>query len=459
MSKQISNKSILPSQKENGLPADSAAPKLSTGSKLPSLNRVASQPGSQPCSRPGSKELVNNSSIKNLEPVVGSLVGERLPSLKQASEKKLSVQVLRGKTDEELQRLIDSFYEQIRDNFDIQEIEEVCEEAENQASTLTEGAKKGGVRQRVVRKVRRLVPKPKPFCPKSPFQMQGLILEKMREYNGLTDENLIDFLTKPARLETFVRNGLITEEGFIVARPNDYLVKKDTYDKVANLDEKPIKVTGKLTDKLLKSPYYNTSYQDYKGMLFKATHLHERLVPVPPKRVQPHGKLSLMEIAIAKQHKSGKPSGVRKAGQTAGVGKAGEEQPEVVEILHPGVSAEEVRVTESNANPIDPNEGEDFQSDFGDAEEQPEKIPTEPANEEPEVPVQEAEGDPSQPQDEAGAHAVQEQPTDPAPEELPESLAGNPDPFPAQDLPEANTPDDLPQPEDTPESDQVVEAS
>ena len=76
------------------------------------------------------------------------------------------------------------------------------------------------------------------------FTLNGLILEKMPNYNGLKDEHLQGFFFSDKRKLILIRNGLITPEGFIIRRPNEYLKKKELYRKTNLIDKESSKKTN-----------------------------------------------------------------------------------------------------------------------------------------------------------------------------------------------------------------------
>ena len=93
--------------------------------------------------------------------------------------------------------------------------------------------------------------------------------KEMKDYNSLTDIHLTEFLSQNNRREILIRNGLLSEDGFIICRPNDFLTKRDVYKNILNLPENTIRVDGKFSQQIPKSPYSSTVYKDYKEKLFK----------------------------------------------------------------------------------------------------------------------------------------------------------------------------------------------
>ena len=71
-----------------------------------------------------------------------------------------------------------------------------------------------------------------------PFSMTGLILEKMPNYNGLKDEHLQGFFFNDKRKRILIKNGLITNEGFLIKKPVEYLKKKDIFQKTKLIEIK-----------------------------------------------------------------------------------------------------------------------------------------------------------------------------------------------------------------------------
>lgn len=118
-----------------------------------------------------------------------------------------------------------------------------------------------------------------------PFDMKGLILTKMTEYNALQDTFLQDFLSKKNRKEILIKNGLLTENGFIICRPNDFIEKREMYNKGLNLETPPIPVLGKILAKTKKSPYENSEHRLFKEKIYQSARLNEILVKIPVKKI------------------------------------------------------------------------------------------------------------------------------------------------------------------------------
>ena len=107
--------------------------------------------------------------------------------------------------------------------------------------------------------------------PKKDFQLHGLILEKMKVYDGLDDSNLQEFLSKKNRRQILTKTGLLNEEGFIVNLASSHFFKNRELKKnnlsltnTKNIENK----AGKLSDKQKVSPYYNKSWEN-RDVLFK----------------------------------------------------------------------------------------------------------------------------------------------------------------------------------------------
>ena len=62
-----------------------------------------------------------------------------------------------------------------------------------------------------------------------PFSLNGLIHNKMDYYNSLKDSHLQPFFSRTNRRKILIKNGLVTEEGYIVRKPEEYLKKKELY--------------------------------------------------------------------------------------------------------------------------------------------------------------------------------------------------------------------------------------
>lgn len=81
------------------------------------------------------------------------------------------------------------------------------------------------------------IPVPKPFT------LNGLVLEKMGKYNGLKDEHLQGFFCSQKRKMILIKNGLISPDGFIINRPEEYLKKIAVYERT-NLIERTRNIMG-----------------------------------------------------------------------------------------------------------------------------------------------------------------------------------------------------------------------
>lgn len=90
---------------------------------------------------------------------------------------------------------------------------------------------------------------------KPDFSLNGLILSRMGEYDGLRDENLQVFFAKNNRKKILVKNGLITEDGYIVKKPEEYLKKKDLYFKANAQTEESNHIRAKTFEKKKVNPY------------------------------------------------------------------------------------------------------------------------------------------------------------------------------------------------------------
>ena len=102
-----------------------------------------------------------------------------------------------------------------------------------------------------------------PQRPKKEFQLHGLILEKMKIYDGLLDENLQDFLSKKNRRRILTKTGLLNADGFIVNLPNSQFLKNRELQ-LKNQGATNAKIeneTGKLKDAHKVSPYYNKNWE------------------------------------------------------------------------------------------------------------------------------------------------------------------------------------------------------
>jgi hypothetical protein len=140
----------------------------------------------------------------------------------------------------------------------------------------------------------------------SAFEMHGLILEKMKEYNCFNDIHLNSFLSINDRKNILIKNGLLTKEGYIVYRPNDYLKKMEMCKKMMKPNENLLKTTGKLILMHQKSPYYSNLYQNYNQRLYEKAKLHETLVIKPKNAKVLNKETPLSELALQQQSQKSK---------------------------------------------------------------------------------------------------------------------------------------------------------
>lgn len=126
---------------------------------------------------------------------------------------------------------------------------------------------------------------------KKPFNLKGLILEKMQKYNGLKDQHLQGFFYSEKRKQILIKNGLITPDGYIINRPEEYLKKKDLYKKTVLIGDST-KENRKNSVKL--NPYYHNEIPNKTGRpkLRNLTQSNKRDVfgktnPNKPKEVLP----------------------------------------------------------------------------------------------------------------------------------------------------------------------------
>lgn len=96
------------------------------------------------------------------------------------------------------------------------------------------------------------------------FQLNGLLLEKMKEYDALRDEHLMDFLSAKNRRKILIQTGLLTKDGFIVNnasaafKKNRELQRKKHGTTNSKFDDERVKL-----DQLKHiSPYYNKSWEN-----------------------------------------------------------------------------------------------------------------------------------------------------------------------------------------------------
>ncbi len=97
------------------------------------------------------------------------------------------------------------------------------------------------------------------------FDLTNLQNSKMKEYNALRDTNLSSYFTSEQRRHHLQNVGLITEKGYIINKPEEYLKKKDLYQKIY---EKQIKQEAlndqKIQNEFTYNPYTNTKSKSKK---------------------------------------------------------------------------------------------------------------------------------------------------------------------------------------------------
>ena len=106
--------------------------------------------------------------------------------------------------------------------------------------------------------------------PKKEFQLSGLILEKMKVYDGLKDVHLQDFLLKRNRRQILIKTGLMNEQGFITnTASTQFKINREQQRKVNKVTNCKAQETAmRLPEHSHVSPYYNNSC-DYKDKLYK----------------------------------------------------------------------------------------------------------------------------------------------------------------------------------------------
>ena len=104
------------------------------------------------------------------------------------------------------------------------------------------------------KKVRRLKKKKRSFC------LNGLPNDKMDQYDGLKDDFLQGFFCNEQRKKHLVKMGLVTKDGYVVNKPEEYLRKKALYKKLYGLENKEGKgKRSKTFNKKTKNPYEDES--------------------------------------------------------------------------------------------------------------------------------------------------------------------------------------------------------
>ena len=74
----------------------------------------------------------------------------------------------------------------------------------------------------------------------------------MNGYDGLKDDHLQPFFSRQNRRHILIKNGLITEDGYIVRKPEEYLKKKEIYLKQHMMDSENRSQTS---EKKKSNPY------------------------------------------------------------------------------------------------------------------------------------------------------------------------------------------------------------
>ena len=101
------------------------------------------------------------------------------------------------------------------------------------------------------------------------FSMNGLILAKMSEYDGLRDYNLQPFFGNEYRRRVLIKNGLITDDGYIVRNPEEYLKKKEIYTKTNCYPEEASNIRAHTLDKKKFNPYKENAMRKTKPIQSK----------------------------------------------------------------------------------------------------------------------------------------------------------------------------------------------
>ena len=152
--------------------------------------------------------------------------------------------------------------------------------------------------------------------PKKEFQLSGLILERMKVYDGLQDIHLKEFLAKRNRRQILIKTGLLNEEGYIIQNRSPQFIKNREQQRKAN-NKTNCKVTDadfKLADKSKVSPYYNNSWENkdklyqklYVGKPKKENEVQTRNAqnPVDKKSDKPSTKVASKSKEKANQNKT-----------------------------------------------------------------------------------------------------------------------------------------------------------
>lgn len=128
--------------------------------------------------------------------------------------------------------------------------EEHNEHDDNDSNHIKEHDDKGtdGEQKKKVKKVKKKT--------KKSFNLCGLQNQHMDQYNGLKDEFLQNFFCSDQRKKHLVKMGMVTKEGYVVNKPEEYLRKKALYNKLYGLENKEKKgKRSKTFNKKVKNPY------------------------------------------------------------------------------------------------------------------------------------------------------------------------------------------------------------
>lgn len=150
----------------------------------------------------------------------------------------------------------------------VEKIEKTDRTAQTQSQAQGRSASKKVANPEAREKVAKVTPPP----PKErkEFQLSGLILEKMREYDALRDDHLKEFLSTGNRRQILVRTGLLTKDGYIVNNATVQFKQNREAQKMKHgaTNSKSDTEQIKFKEEKYVSPYYNRSWEN-KDKLYK----------------------------------------------------------------------------------------------------------------------------------------------------------------------------------------------
>lgn len=109
---------------------------------------------------------------------------------------------------------------------------------------------------------------------KRSFLLEGLILQKMNEYNPLLDTHLANFLSNHRKKQILLKNGLIDKNGVAISQKYKYLKKEHGLPKMQER-QKEILTIHSFKDVPKKTPYEDISWA-FKNKMLKSYFVKKR---------------------------------------------------------------------------------------------------------------------------------------------------------------------------------------